>query len=41
MGGVHQMKDSDRLKRIDELVAELAWLRAGLDSPPKEAPRGS
>ncbi len=34
------MTDEQRIKRIDELTLELKYLRAGLDYPPKEAPRG-
>ncbi len=33
------MTDADRAKRIDELTLELKYLRAGVDYPPKEAPR--
>ncbi len=33
------MTDADRAKRIDELKIELKYLKAGLEYPPKEAPR--
>jgi len=34
------MTDEQRMRRIDELREELKYLRAGVDYPPKEAPRG-
>jgi len=34
------MTDEQRATRITELQLELKYLKAGLDHPPKEAPRG-